>query len=208
MNSSNWMDDLKARIAADPKRSGALGVLAVVLCLMVGRLMLQDKRKPASASAAPVPTASSSKKAKLAAKSITAPQRSPGAMGAMQRWAEESVPPVSRNLFNVRMEYFPSDSSRTGDSDATDEGFWAKLEKSMALQTDQKDRQENLRANFQSEAGKLRLQSIVMGSSPRAMINGELVGEGNVVANFRVLKIEARRIIVEREGILLEIQMK
>jgi hypothetical protein len=40
------------------------------------------------------------------------------------------------------------------------------------------------------------------------MVNGKLIGEGSVVAEFRVLKIEARRIVVEREGIQLEIQMK
>ena len=39
-------------------------------------------------------------------------------------------------------------------------------------------------------------------------VNGERVGEGDVVASFRVSRIEARRIIVEREGIRLEIQMK
>jgi hypothetical protein len=47
-----------------------------------------------------------------------------------------------------------------------------------------------------------------MGAKPKAVIDGALVGEGDVVAQFRVLKIEARRIIVEREGIKLEIQMK
>jgi hypothetical protein len=47
-----------------------------------------------------------------------------------------------------------------------------------------------------------------MGASPKAVIDGGLVGEGDVVASFRVLRIEPRRIIVEREGIKLEIQMK
>jgi hypothetical protein len=47
-----------------------------------------------------------------------------------------------------------------------------------------------------------------MGPQPKAMVNGELVGEDSVVANFRIVQIEARRIIVEREGIRLEIQMK
>ena len=54
----------------------------------------------------------------------------------------------------------------------------------------------------------MKLQSTMMGPQPKALVNGELVGEGDVVAAFRVLKIEARRIIVEREGIRLEIQMK
>ena len=48
----------------------------------------------------------------------------------------------------------------------------------------------------------------MMGASPKALINGQLVGEGEVVAGFRVLKIEARRMIIEREGIQLEIQTK
>ena len=62
----------------------------------------------------------------------------------------------------------------------------------------------------------MRLQSTVMGATPKAVIDGEMVSEGDVVAcgtgetrtTFRVLKIEPRRIIVEREGIKLEIQMK
>ena len=41
----------------------------------------------------------------------------------------------------------------------------------------------------------------MMGASPKALVNGRLVGLGDVVASFRVTKIEARRIVVEREGI-------
>jgi hypothetical protein len=47
-----------------------------------------------------------------------------------------------------------------------------------------------------------------MSASPKAVIGGEMVGEGSVVAEFRVLRIEPRRIIIEREGIKLEIPMK
>jgi len=35
-----------------------------------------------------------------------------------------------------------------------------------------------------------------------------MVGEGEVVAQFRVTEIRARSVIVEREGIRLEIPMK
>ena len=58
------------------------------------------------------------------------------------------------------------------------------------------------------QAGQLKLQTTLMGPTPRAVVNGMSVGEGDVVAEFRVFKIEARRIIVEREGIKLEIPMK
>src|SRR5205814_351400 len=86
--------------------------------------------------------------------------------------------------------------------------FWGRLEKSLMLQADQRDKRENLLANYRAEAGNLRLDSIMMGPSPKAMIDGKLLAEGDVVASFRVLKIEPRRIIVEREGIRLEILMK
>ena len=82
------------------------------------------------------------------------------------------------------------------------------MEKSLMLQADQRDKRENLLANYKDQAAKLRLDSIIWGAQPKAMIEGKLLAEGDVVASFRVLKIEQRRIIVEREGIRLEILMK
>jgi hypothetical protein len=90
------------------------------------------------------------------------------------------------------------------------------LEKSLTLRADVRRERQILMENLQQQASQLRLQTTVMGASPKAVIDGELVGEGDVVAarsgdgraSFRVLKIEARRIIVEREGIKLAIQMK
>jgi hypothetical protein len=50
--------------------------------------------------------------------------------------------------------------------------------------------------------------STLMGPHPKAMVNGQMVGEGEVVAQFRVTEIRARSVVVEREGIKLEIPMK
>ena len=190
-----------------------LGFLSVVLVVIVGRMLLSGGATPHPASAGAATVGSSSVSAaaslKTASKSNTPASHSAQITAALQRWADGPVPPLSRNLFNVRIEYFPMDGSRTLQTALADEGFWAKLEKSMAVQTDQKNKQENLKANFKAQAEQLRLESIMTGGpQPKAMVNGELVGEGSVVADFRVLKIEARRIIVEREGIQLEIQTK
>ena len=96
---------------------------------------------------------------------------------------------------------------------ATD--FGINWQKSMTARADQKRERQILIENLQLQAAQLKLQTTLMGtqaegpaSRPRAMINGGLVGEGDVVASFRVLRIEARRIVVEREGIKLEILMK
>jgi hypothetical protein len=78
----------------------------------------------------------------------------------------------------------------------------------MASRADQRKERQILVENLQLQAAQLRLQSTVMGPTPRALINGDMLREGDVVAAFRIVRIEARRIIVEREGVKLEIQMK
>lgn len=204
--SSNWQEKLVAAIKADPKKTTILIALGVLLAVMVSRMLLNSQRGPAaSARAAGLPAASA---ASSAASGAATGARSTPAAAALQKWSDAAVPPISRNLFNVRIEYFPVDGSRTTQSSATEGGFWSRLEKSLALQADQRDKRENLKANFRAQAAQLKLQSTMPGPQPRALVNGELVGEGSVVAGFRVLKIEARRIEVEREGIKLEIQMK
>jgi hypothetical protein len=66
------------------------------------------------------------------------------------------------------------------------------------------------------QARQIRLQSTLMGGPhPAALMNGQMVREGDVVATgsgasrttYRVLKIEARRVILEREGIRSEIPL-
>jgi len=84
------------------------------------------------------------------------------------------------------------------------DGFWDQVAKSLAARTDERNAGIALRDNLVREAEKLNLQSTLMTAPPKALVNGELVGEGDVVASFRVLKIEAQRIVIEREGIMLE----
>jgi hypothetical protein len=39
------------------------------------------------------------------------------------------------------------------------------------------------------------------------MVNGELVKEGDVVEGFTVSKIQSRKITVQQDGVVLEIEM-
>jgi hypothetical protein len=89
-----------------------------------------------------------------------------------------------------------------------DPTFWEKLAKSIDAQADQQHKRENLIQNLRQQAGQLSVTSTLMGPRPKAMVNGVMVGEGEVVAQFRVTEIRARSVIVEREGIRLEIPMK
>jgi hypothetical protein len=215
--SVNWQAKAIAAMRRDPKRNGFLAVLAMLLVVTLVRQFAGNKPRAASASpsraTAASPTATSAQPANSrisdpdAAHNLKRPtSNSP----ALQKWADSAPAPISRNLFAVRMEYFPVDGLRIPGNGAAggDDGFWARLEKSLTVQADQRGKRENQIANYKARAAELNLQSTMMGPTPKAMVNGELVGEGDVVASFRVSRIEARRIIVEREGIRLEIQMK
>ena len=113
---------------------------------------------------------------------------------ALKEWASRPVSPLNRNLFAINYDFFPQDGSRVPALRApVGDGFWDRLAKSMTARADARKEQ--------------KIQTIVMGARPKAVINGELVAEGDVVASFRVSKIEARRVVVEREGIKLVLRL-
>jgi len=144
--------------------------------------------------------------------------RSAEATGALRTWLSTPPAPISRNLFAVNLNQYPQEgSNRTSvESSPAGAGFWGELAKSVSAKADLSKERQILLENLQQQASQLSLQTTVMGMKPKAVVNGELVGVGDVVASgtgesrttFRVLKIEPRRIIVEREGIKLAVPMK
>jgi hypothetical protein len=127
---------------------------------------------------------------------------------ALLEWQRRPIAPLSRNLFVINYDFFPQDGSAPAAPVHVQQGdgFWDHIAKSMTARADQKREREVLVENLRGQALQLKLQSTVLGASPRALVNGQLVRVGDVVASFRVTKIEARRIVVEREGIKLEVR--
>jgi hypothetical protein len=131
------------------------------------------------------------------------------------------VPKVDRNLFAAKIDNYPQLSGKKTKNGGQPGKELSPDEKSALQSADELKERQSLTEAMQLEARKFRLTSTVSGASPKALINGEMVKEGDVVASgsdesldgdssirFRVLKIEARRVIIEREGIKLEILMK
>jgi hypothetical protein len=56
-------------------------------------------------------------------------------------------------------------------------------------------------AVYTSAESILDIGSILYSDSPRALINGVVVGEGDVIAGFRVHRIDRRTVIVEKNGV-------
>jgi hypothetical protein len=194
------------RAKREQKKLAVLGVLIALLVAMWGKMALGGHGGPKSASAMPpAPTAPaplSDSNNKLA---------SVDSIALLRDWLNEPLPQmVSRNMFEVKLDYFPMDAARTSKDSGTitDPTFWEKLAKSIDAQADQQHKRDNLIQNLRQQAGQLNVTSTLMGPKPKAMVNGMMVGEGEVVAQFRVTEIRARSVIVEREGIRLEIPMK
>ncbi|HEX3355739.1 MAG TPA: hypothetical protein VHS31_02065 [Tepidisphaeraceae bacterium] len=192
----------------DPKKATTLAVLVAVLLAMWGKLALSGGSgtpKPAAAMT-PAPLAPP---VALGSNNKTKPEDT-GEL--LREWVSEPMPQtVSRNIFEVKLDYYPMESNAKASNDSRtieDPTFWDRLAKSIDAQADQQHKREILIQNLRQQAGQLQLTMAMMGTNPKAMINGQMVGEGEVVAQFRVLRIEARSVVVEREGIKLEIPMK
>ena len=189
---------------AEPRRAAALAALLVVMALLWFRVLGGASAGPSAASAQPSDLAPFG-----SPHNPTGPTARVTAMHeALKEWASRPVAPLNRNLFAINYDFFPQDGNRTPALRAPQgDGFWDRLAKSMTARADARKEQEVLRENLRLQAAQLKIQTIVMGAEPKAVINGELVGEGDVVASFRVSKIEARRVVVEREGIKLALRL-
>ena len=196
-----WRQKVSGPLRASPKKAMTLGVLIAVLVSMWIYKVCTGTSSPSSASAAPITTTSA------VGKNSSTPHNA-GGNPSLMAWARAPVGPIGRNLFAVPLDYYPRDGTAGRAVESGTDGFWDRVAKSMNEHADQQEQRQNLLDNILNQAAALKLQSTMMGSQPSAMVNGEVVQEGSVVAGFSVLKIEAHEIIVEREGIRLEILMK
>jgi hypothetical protein len=196
MKSGPLVKSASEALRKDPKKTLALTSLAVVMLVMWGRLFVGGAApKPAAAAALPGSRAA-------APMSDGGATGRPGAGAALGAWLAGPITAPPRNIFAIKLDYFQQDGPRPADATPAD-----RAEKSMALQADQRKERQILVENLRTQAADLRLQSTIMGAEPRAMVNGTLVGEGDTVAGFKVERIEQRKMIVEREGVRLEIAM-
>ncbi len=211
MNPANLLAQLQRQIKEDPKRATILAVLVIVMGVMWARLALSGKSQPATAEA-------SIDSSLLIAPSVPVDStRRPGLSvhaEELTAWTRLPVQPVRRNLFAVNLTYYRRDGS-TGSPSAGSQGFWQELAKSQSQTTDLKKARQIQIENVEQLASQIKLQSTMMGAAPKAMANGKLVGVGDIVsvdaagavATFRVLGVGPRSMIVEHEGIRLEISM-
>jgi hypothetical protein len=186
---------------ADPKKAAVLAALLLLLGLAWTRWLTSEG--PARASAVVVHP-----QVAVTSDSL-APTTKVSTANLLREWTKGPVGALSRNLFFINPALFPSDGTKSASAVVVEHGFWDELAKSLAWRSEEEGKRQQRVDAFKWQAAQLHLQSILLDSQqPKALVDGQLLKEGDVVANFRVLKIQARGIVLEREGIKLEVQFK
>ena len=182
---SGWYQRIKRRLGADRKQAAIVLGLAAVLLLLWGRLLL--KNVPRTALADPADQAS--------AAAADNPDPIPGA-SAHRRVVRVELPDhVTRDLFALDWSRFPradagAGSVRTGPKSGdgpADEGAGT--------------------VAVMQAAQALKLQSTVLGESPRALINGRFVAPGQMIEDFVLKEVGPREVVLEKEGIEVRLAM-
>jgi hypothetical protein len=185
-------------VRSEPRKAAVLGTLLSVMGLLWVKVLFVA---PPPAEARPA--------AATPGKTLAAADESGSALSAARRqllvWGAQPTPPLKRNLFQVQYDLFPPDES--GRVSAADQGaFWEQIAKSLDFRSDQEVARTSLKQELRKRAGRLRPTATINANGGRtALIEGRLVGEGDVVEGFRVLQIATDRIVVEREGVRLEV---
>jgi hypothetical protein len=112
------------------------------------------------------------------------------------------VRPVKRNLFSLRLEDYPAASAAHG----VGEENLAIAAKSSVEPADLTMEGQILPANLRRAAEGLRLQGTVLGTAPTAVVNGQVVKEGDEIAGFKIVRIEPGGIVVEKDDVRVRVQ--
>lgn len=194
------------RTSLSPRQALLLAALAIVLIGAWGRAILRSRTLADAAPSGASQTPPSTESDFPGAEAKTAEPALRRSAPSLAEWA--NVPPASihRNLFAVPFDDYPVDPAhplQNGQSDAD-------ASKSDSGQADQIKERQKLVEALRAQAQDLTLEGTILGSNPRAWINGVLVGVGQSVdpTGFKVVRIESRQVFIERDGVQLELSMK
>ena len=169
-------EELKKQLMREKKKAGLLALLLLVGLLFWGRLMLKQVPRTATAEPSATPTASHT----------GAPAANPANGNATKpEVVVEGELTMDRDMFAFDVSrYLPSETPMNGDA------------RDDPTQNDV----DFQRAVIREEAGRLQLQSVMLGVKPRVMINGRMLGVGEVVDGFTIQSIQDRRVVLEKAG--------
>ncbi len=181
----------KQQLLADKRKLGVVTTLLLVGLLLWGRLLL--KNVPRTAVAEPDKLAQQQPADGGAAVSAVAGALRPEVLIA-------DYGPVERDLFVFDPVYYASASGSSVDPGSSG--------KSGLDPTDEQKQQMARELAVLAAAGSLTLQATLLDEPNRALINGELIEEGQVIQGFELRNVEERKVTLVRDGVEVVLEMK
>jgi len=183
----NLINKLLTELKRDKKRTAIMAGLLCVALVLVGRLVL---KRPAPAPAAAAPAAPD--RAPMSSENTLPALADITPDGDRDRYINQIDRTVTRDIFVPTEGYFPV-------GDGNDQGpRWRTV--SDGLNTEQEA--------VWKEGKQMTLQSTMLSASPKAIVEGQLVEVGDYIHGFQVLEIHSRSIVLEKEGVRVNLEMK
>lgn len=186
---ANLTKQLLAELKRDKRKTAVMATLLLVAVALTGRLILRAD-KPATAMAARTAVSQTPRQQDRTAVVEVSDVSQPG--------KERDLGPVNttitRDIFVPNPAYFPpaeakpvtvSEQPRPGMDDLAAE-----------------------RAGIQAQARQLALQSTVLSAVPTAIIEGQVLREGDFINGYRILEVGSRQCTLEKNGVKVVIEMK
>jgi hypothetical protein len=196
----SWLAEFQTSLKNNPRSAAILLALTAVLAFLVVRQFMGG-HSPGFAEARPAAAASYAVAPQPQPQADHSTRQSPSG-ATLADWARQPTDKTSRNLFAVSLDDYPIDPAHAQSA--------SESAKSDSAQADQMKERQILVENLRAQAAKMTLEGVVLGASPKAWVDGLLVGIGQPIGDtgFRVVKIEARRIFVQRDDVQIELAMK
>ena len=200
------LEHLLQIVRRQPKRAAMLAILLIVAAVVWVQMRNQLPRRASAERAMHDEGASSG---------VSAVPDIGRSAEIVRLWRSQPVPHLSRNLFVSRLTLPPAETAMSADQSprSEEEGlFWRQLERAMASRADRELYRRSLVEAAIADASALELTSIVIGPHSTALINGKLLGRGDVIAegergSFTIVSIEPSRVVLARDGHRLAIRL-
>lgn len=183
---------IQRRLRAERRKVTVLLTLVTVGLLLWGRLLLmRDVPRTATAD----PEGSAQEGAAKAEQTDRPAERGTERRTVRVKLAERT----DRDLFELRRHLYPPAESAEPQGEKPPE-----VAKSGSEQADERSQE---RRAIRSQARSLRLQSTILGATPRAMINGTLLEPGQRIRGFELIRVGSRKAILRKAGVEIVLEM-
>ena len=197
-------------------------VLLLVVCVLAGKWAFTSKVPKEAAGASPAVDDSGEGSSAGAGASLYGQGLYPSSTGNSAAHAEREKylaqmdRNITRDLFMPNPDFYPSHSraldtrvTLVGQGDGEDQQGWFECIAGWVKEKQEAQRDERARVTLiRARAQALLLQSTMLGPSPTALINGQVLREGDQIGGFRVKKIFSDGCTVTKDGVDVSLQMQ